>query len=230
MLSEDFSDPDHCRLLIRQRGAQLTDARLARMGSVAGERTRHLCVVLEEVYQGHNASAILRTCDCFGVQDVHAIEQRNRFKANDEIALGSAQWLDVQRWNAANGGRAACLAHLRARGFRIVVTSLGENTTTLEELPLEAPLALCFGTEKEGITPDLLAEADHRVRIPMHGFTQSFNVSVSAALCLHTLTTRLRHSSIPWRLSADERDRLLARWVVAQTRVAAPPAATTDQP
>lgn len=209
---------------MEQRRGQLTEARWERMAFVAARRTRWIRVVLEDIYQGHNASAILRTCDCFGVQDIHAIELRNRFKANDEIALGASNWLTVRRWDEAAGGRAGCLQHLRAQGCSIAVTYLGDNTTTLEELPIDRPIALCFGTEKDGITPELLAAADHRIRIPMHGFTQSFNVSVTAALCLHTLTTRLHASPHPWRLSDEEREILLTQWAVRQTH--APDTAT----
>lgn len=204
--------------LLAKRVSQLTDARWARMREVAAERTRHVCVVLEEIYQGHNASAILRSCDCFGVQDVHAIESRNTFKANDEIALGSSQWLTLRRFGAAAGGRDACLEALERSGYALAATSLGPGTIPLEELPLDQPIALAFGTEKEGISQELLARAKHKVKIPMYGFTQSFNVSVSAALCLHSITTRLHASQLAWRLSDAEREMLLLEWVVAQTR------------
>lgn len=198
------------------------------MQSVVAQRTRHITVVLEEIYQGHNASAILRSCDCFGVQDIHAIEQRNRFKANDEIALGSSQWLELRRWSGMQGGGPACLAHLRQQGYKIVATSLGPATLDLEDVPIDSPLALCFGTEQDGLSDSLLAAADIRLRIPMFGFTQSFNVSVSAALCLHSLTTRLRRSQIPWALSRDDQDRILSRWLLAQTRGPLPASLNTS--
>jgi tRNA (guanosine-2'-O-)-methyltransferase len=201
-----------------ERVPQLTEARWARMREVAAQRTRHLCVVLEELYQGHNASAILRSCDCFGVQEVHAIETRNTFKANDEISLGSAQWLHLHRWGPANGGGDACVARLRAEGYKLAATSLGPGVIPLEELPLDEPVALCFGTELKGLSDTLLQAADYRVRIPMYGFTQSFNVSVSAALCLHSITSRLRKAGESWRLREEETELLLLEWLVAQTR------------
>lgn len=205
----------------------LTDERRARLEAALVQRTRLVSVALEDVYQGHNASAILRSCEGFGVQDVHVVEARNSFRANDEIALGAAQWLSVRRHTSS----LALVAALRAEGRRLVATVADDAAPRIEDLPLDAPLALCFGTELEGLSPELRAAADLHARIPMFGLTRSFNVSVSVAVCLYELLRRVR--ALPedhWRLDPEDRSHLLLRWVLrsneAAQRVAAQLAAS----
>lgn len=186
----------------------LTARRRERFAQVLSKRTRRLTLVLEDVFQPHNISAVLRSCDAFGVQDVHVVESRNEYEPVSEVALGSEQWLSVRRYETT----AACLGELRAGGYRIVATSPGPDSRPVEEVDVEQPLALWFGTEKEGLTDEVLASADELVRIPMYGFVESFNVSVAAALCLQAMTRRLRGSDVDWRLEDDERAPLLLDW------------------
>lgn len=176
-----------------------------------GERTRWVTVVLEDVYQEYNASACLRSCDGFGVQDVHVVERRNTFEPDGQIALGSTQWLTLHRHDSTPD----CLADLRERGYRIVATSPNEESRPLDELDVDAPLALLFGTEMRGLSETALAGADETVHIPMQGFTRSFNVSVSVALCLWHVTTRLRASTLEWRLSPEDRAAVHREWIRA---------------
>jgi tRNA (guanosine-2'-O-)-methyltransferase len=202
------SPEGRARLLARVEGF-LTDERRARLDAALGQRTRLVCVALEDIYQGHNASAILRSCEGFGVQDVHIVEGRNAFQANDEISLGAAQWLTLRRHTST----LQAVAALRSEGRRIAATVADPAAPRLQDLPLDEPLALCFGTELQGLSPEMLAAADLRVHIPMCGLTQSFNVSVSVAICLFELLHRVR--ALPadhWKLDAEDAARLRALW------------------
>ena len=170
----------------------VTSERLELFDAIAPKRTRHVCAVLEDVYQAHNASAVLRTCDLVGVQDVHVIEDRNRYTVNPDVALGSSKWVDIHRYNTEERNTPSCVAALRNKGYRIVVTSPHVDAHTPENIPLDVPLAICFGTELTGASDALIDLADDHLRIPMYGFTESYNISVSAAIVLYTITQRLR--------------------------------------
>lgn len=188
--------------------------RVERMRSVLAERTRYLTVALEEIYQPHNASAVLRSCDSLGVQDVHVIESRNRYRLNPGVELGSAQWLSLYRYGATDGGTIAAVETLRAQGYRIVATSPHNGQVTLNEFDLNAgPTALLFGTELDGLSAQALDLADEYLVIPMFGFVESFNISVSAAIILHSLMSRLRASGIDYHLTAEEQQAILLEWL-----------------
>jgi tRNA (guanosine-2'-O-)-methyltransferase len=207
------------RDLVARFAGLVTPQRLARMEAVLAARTRHLTVVFEDVYHPHNASAVLRTCECLGVQDVHIVEGYKRFRPNVEVVHGAARWLTLHRWRKPNGHDVkSCLAALRARGYRVVATSPRDDAMPLGVVPLDQPLAVCFGTEETGLTPDVLAAADLCAQIPMPGFTRSLNVSVTAALVLYDLTTRLRAHDLPWPLSEAERDELRLLWLADDGR------------
>lgn len=183
-----------------------------KFNEVIEDRTRHLTVVLEDIFQPHNASAVLRSCDCFGVQDVHIIENRNKYNINPQIALGSAKWLNLNYHNDEKENTIECINKLKAQGYKIVATTPHQDDIMLQDLPLDQPIALLFGTEKEGLSDVALEHADVFMRIPMYGFTESYNISVSAALCLHSITDRLRKSDIDWQLSEQEKQTLKFEW------------------
>lgn len=208
----DFS-PALTKELVAHLKAFATAPRVTRFETVASERTRHLTVVLEEIYQPHNASAVLRTCDCFGIQDVHIIENRNRYQVNPDVALGASKWLDMVRYRDGEESTLNCLNALKSKGYRIVATTPHTDSHTPETLPLDQKTALVFGTELEGLTPQVLENADDFVRIPMFGFTESLNISVSAAIILRSLTMRLHEMQVPWRLPEEERDRVMLAWL-----------------
>jgi len=172
-------------------------------------RTRYLTIVLEDIYQPHNASAVLRSCDCFGIQDVHIIENSNKYEVNPDVALGSSKWLSLHKYNSAEHNTRLCLDKLKSQGYKIVAATPHENGCLLDELPLDQKTALVFGTEMQGLTPIALEMSDAFVKIPMYGFTESFNISVSAALSLYHLTEKLRRSDIHWQL--DKNDMLEVR-------------------
>jgi tRNA (guanosine-2'-O-)-methyltransferase len=181
-------------------------------------RTRYLTLVLEDIYQPHNASAVLRTCDCFGIQDVHIIENRNKYEVNPDVALGSAKWLSLFRYGGAASNTKECLLSLKDKGYTIVATSPHKDDHTPDDIPLDRKLALVFGTELMGLSDDALAMADSFIRIPMFGFTESLNVSVSAAIFIHSLAHRIRSSGIDWCLTEPEKTDVLLSWTLNSIR------------
>lgn len=178
----------------------LSARRLERFREILANRTRYITVALEDVYQLHNASAVIRSCDVFGVQDAHLIEARFGRRLDKKIALGAQKWVDVFRYDTTE----TCIETLRRRGYRIVATSPQKGNLSPDQLPLDRPVALFFGTEKEGLSGQVLSRADAVVGIPMVGFTESLNISVAAAILLYQLSNRLRNSDVAWRLSEAE--------------------------
>jgi len=168
------------------------------------QRTKHITVVLEDIYQSHNASAVLRSCDCFGIQDLHIIENKNTYTINPDVALGSSKWLNLIKYNSEKNNTVKCYEELRAQGYRIVATTPHKDDILLDDLELDHKTALVFGTEMEGLSDLAIKHADAYVKIPMYGFTESFNISVSAGITLHHLTERLRSSNIKWQLGEEE--------------------------
>jgi len=191
----------------------VSERRKQRFDEVIKERTGHLRIVLENVYQGHNASAVLRSCDCFGVQHVHFIENRNRLKISDDVAMGSSNWLTIERHNTAENNTVEAIQHLKSLGYRIVATTPHKNDYTIDTLPVDEKLALIFGTELDGISQDVFDLADEFVRVPMYGFTESFNVSVCAALSMYELTTRIRKTVPGHLLSEQEQLDVYFEWI-----------------
>lgn len=179
---------------------------------ILNNRTRHITVAIEDIFQSHNASAVLRSCDCFGVQDVHIIENRNEYNVNPDVAQGSFKWIDMIKYNKQENNTLDCITSLKDKGYTVVATSPHKDDVLLDELPIDKPIALLFGTEGEGLTDIALNNADAHMKIPMYGFTESFNISVSAAMCIHTLTEKMRKSDVDWGLSQEEKDVLYLDW------------------
>ncbi len=177
-------------------------------------RTRYITIVIEEIFQSHNASAILRTCDCLGIQDVHIIENKNKYQINPEVTLGSEQWLNIYKYNQQENITNSVIADLKNKGYRIVATSPYASNTSLEEFDLnKGKAAFIFGTELSGISDSIKENADEFLKIPMFGFTGSFNVSVSAAIILHYITLKLRQSSINWKIPDNELNEIRLDWL-----------------
>jgi len=184
----------------------MTQDRWQRINEVLEQRTRFLSVVLEDLYQPHNASAVLRSCDCFGIQDVHIIENENRFSPSKGVTIGSDQWLSLYKYNAEGAQNTRrCYQQLRGKGYRLIATTPHEDEVSIDELPLDQKTALVFGSELTGLSEIALEEADAYAGIPMVGFSESYNISVSAALCLYELSTRLRRGSSERTLDDEEK-------------------------
>ena len=191
----------------------ITDERKERFEQVLAWRTRHITVVLEDIFQPHNASAVLRSCDLTGIQDVHIIENNYTFDINPDVVMGSTKWLDIHRYNTLEFNTPAVIDQLKAKGYQIVATCPHQNDFTPDTLPLDQRVALFFGTEKTGLTDYVLEHADKYVQIPMYGFTESFNISVSAALLVYSLTQRLHGlHDVDWHLSGDEKQMVRLEW------------------
>jgi tRNA (guanosine-2'-O-)-methyltransferase len=179
------------------------------------QRTKHLTVVVENLYQDHNFSAVMRSCDCFGLQDMHVVENSNAFRVNADIALGASQWVNVHRYRNNENNTVECIKQLKAQGYTIVATTPHRNDVNLEEYDISQPTALIFGTEKEGLTQEALDMADVYLKVPMVGFTESLNISVCAAICIHHLTWKMREQNINWPLSEADKWDVLYKWVRA---------------
>ncbi len=212
----DALPPAARRALYEALSERLTAHRRAVMEEVLSRRTRHLCVVLEDIYQPHNTSAVLRSCDGFGIQDVHILERRYRFQLKKTISLGASKWLTLHRRRLGETESSApYLSELKANGYRIVATTLRPGSIPLEEVEVDHPLALCFGTEEEGLSDGAHEIADVWAHLPMYGFTQSFNISVTVALCLQIVRMRMREAGIEAGLTEAEKEALRLRWVLA---------------
>ncbi|MDR2009544.1 MAG: RNA methyltransferase [Bacteroidales bacterium] len=202
------------RKLIEFLSGLVTGDRLNTFNKVLEFRTRYITVVLEDLFQSHNASAVLRSCDCFGIQDIHMIENNFSYSVNPDVSLGSAQWLSISKYKSVVDNTLNTIKHLRNKGYRIVATTPHTNDTVLEELDLEkGKIALLFGSELPGLSDIAMNNADEFVKINMVGFTESFNISVSAAICLYELSKKLRLSCINWHLRDDEKNELLLDWL-----------------
>ncbi len=181
---------------------------------VLQNRTKYITVALENFYQSHNASAVLRSCDCFGVHDIHIIENGNEYSINPDIALGSSKWVNIIKYNKLDENTSVCYKELRKKGYRIIATTPHMGSKMLDNFNLlNGKIALVFGTELEGLSEFALENADEHLKIPMFGFTESFNVSVSASIILYKLTGELRKSGIKWELTNDEKQEILLQWL-----------------
>ena len=192
----------------------VTEKRFETFLNVIKYRTRYLTVALEDIYQPHNASAVLRSCDCFGVQDVHIIENKNEYKVNPDVALGASKWLNLHRYNEKENNTLDAINSLKSKGYRIIATTPHTNDVNLDEFDVsKSKFALFFGTELQGLSKIMMDNADEYLKIPMYGFTESFNISVSAALTMHHLSEKIRKSNINWQLSEEEKDDILLDWL-----------------
>ncbi|MDA3894163.1 MAG: RNA methyltransferase [Salinivirgaceae bacterium] len=197
----------------------ITEERLELFKNVLNKRTQYITLALEDIYQSQNASAVLRTSDCFGIQYVHIIENRNEYNINPDVALGANKWLSMYRYNEKDQNTLDAIKHLKASGYRIVATTPHTNDVNLEDFDLnKGKAAFFFGTELMGLSQTMLDNADEYLKIPMHGFTESFNISVSASIILHHLTNKLRNSELNWQLSSDEKQIILFRWLMSSIK------------
>ncbi len=192
----------------------VVEDRLHTLEKVLANRTRYATVVLEDIFQSQNASAVLRSCDCFGIQDVHIIENTNRFEVNPDVTQGSAKWLNLYKYSNEAHNTESALLSLKEKNYRIVATS-PHAKLNLADFELEkGKTAFVFGTELTGVSPTVIEQADEVVKIPMYGFTESFNISVSAALVLNELRNQLEQkTAIEWQLTEEEREEILTKWL-----------------
>ncbi|HAS57843.1 MAG TPA: rRNA methyltransferase [Algoriphagus sp.] len=200
--------------LLSYLGQYITDHKKKVMETVLAQRTRFFTVVLEDIYKPHNASAVLRTCDCFGIQDVHIIEKTNQYKVNPYVTRGASDWVDIHKYFSNEGNAVKdCFSALKKNGYQIFATSPNPGSISVYDLPANQKIALVFGNEHEGVSEEVKQQADGLVHIPMLGFTESFNISVSASIFLYELTKQIKDLTIEgFHLSEDEKHALRLKW------------------
>ena len=186
----------------------LTERRKELFKEVCSKRTKHFTVVTEDVYQLHNTSAVMRSCDVFGIQELHVIEEKLGKKIDREIAMGAQKWVNIHRHHSTD----VCIDVLKKEGYQIIATSPHNKATELSEFDITKKSAFFFGKEKDGLSNTVLNNADGFLKIPMYGFTESLNISVSAAIILQSVVTRLKDSNIDWKLTESEKKELIFHW------------------
>jgi tRNA (guanosine-2'-O-)-methyltransferase len=185
-----------------------TDRRQERIRSVLARRQPDLTVVMENIHDPHNVSAILRSCDGVGVLRTHAvysIEQPPPGAFARQTSASAAKWVEVER----HPSLADCYKRLRAAGFTILATSIGPDARPLYDCDLRVPVALVFGNETRGVSARARDWADGAIQIPMAGMVESLNVSVACAVCLYE-AFRQRAAAGDYDLPKLDPDRLRA--------------------
>ena len=186
--------------LLEHLESYLTPSRREKFKRVLAQRTMHFTVATEDVYQVHNTSAVIRSCDVFGIQEVSIVEEQNTKRIDREIAMGAQKWVDLNRYNSVK----SCITDLKAKGYQIVATTPHANDCDLEDFDVSKKSCFFFGRETEGLSQEVLNAADVFLKIPMVGFTESLNISVSAAIILQHVTSKLKQTDINWQLTAPQ--------------------------
>ncbi len=192
----------------------VTEKRRNLFHKVLDERTRHFTVAIEDIYQPHNASAVVRSCDIFGVQDVHIIENKYKFDASNQVSKGAQKWVDFKYYKKKDTNNTLkCIANLRSKGYKIIATTPHNESCMLQDFDISQKSAFFFGVEKEGLSKDVMENADGFLKIPMAGFTESLNISVAAAIILQNLNIKLKNSDLNWQLKPLEKTEKYLDWL-----------------
>lgn len=186
--------------LLNYLESYLTENRKELFIKTLSNRTRHFTVVTEDVYQLHNTSAVMRTCDIFGIQDLHVVEEIQGKRIDKEIAMGAQKWVDLYRYDSID----ECISTLKDKEYRIIATTPHKDSQFLDDFDITQKAAFFFGKESSGLSDKVFQQADSFLKIPMYGFTESLNISVSAAIILQEVVTKLRKTDINWKLTEDE--------------------------
>lgn len=192
----------------------VSEERFNKIIEVSNNRTNHICVAVEDLFQAHNTNAVVRSAECFGVQNVHVVENQFEFQVNREISMGASKWLDIHPYSSTK----ECFQTLKRLGYRVVGTMPSEKDVMIDDIDLTSPVAFVFGTEKFGLSEEAVSMADEFVKIPMYGFTESYNVSVSSALVMMSAVRRLRNSEITWQLPLEDKNALILKFLRASIR------------
>ena len=194
----------------------LTEERVEVLRRTLAERTRYMTILTENTFHPQNASALMRHCEAFGLQDLHTVETVCKFSPNVNIVRGTDKWVDITRHDST----AEAISSLKNAGYRLVATTPHRESCTPETFDVEkGPFCLVFGTEHAGVSDEIIEAADEYLRIPMCGMVESLNVSASAAILIYMLSQRMRlATTIDWRLSDIESQELLFRWVMSSVK------------
>ncbi|HEY0744361.1 MAG TPA: RNA methyltransferase [Chryseosolibacter sp.] len=180
---------------------------------VLNERTRYVTIVLENIYQSQNASATLRTSECMGLQGVHIVENTAKYQLNIRVLKGADKWLELHRYRTRGiNNTEVCFSRLKSEGYKIYVADPAEGGVPVDELRIDNKIALVFGNELRGVSDYAIENADGKMRIPMYGFTESLNISVSVAISLNTIMKKLRASDVDFRLTEEEKRLIRLEW------------------
>ena len=178
----------------------ISENRKERFLEVLAKRTKHFTIAVEDVFQMHNTSAVMRSCEVFGIQELNVVEQKYGKTIDKQIAMGAQKWVDIIEHSSSQ----VCIDNLRQKGYQIIATTPHNDSCTIENFDISKPSALFFGTEIDGLSDEVMQQADGYLKIPMVGFTESLNISVSAAIIIQDITNRLRNSDINWQLTEEE--------------------------
>lgn len=192
----------------------ISDAKKEKFEEKLNYRTRYFTAVLENVIDHHNTNGVIRSCEALGMQDAYIISNMEGFKAAKSVNKGSHKWMNIHKYKQeSTRNLQTCVSDLKEKGYSIIVTAPYKNDFTPETIDINKPLAICFGQESTGITQELMEQADGFLKIPMYGFTESFNISVAAGIVFYELNKRLRESKINWQLSEAEKNEIRWQWL-----------------
>lgn len=191
----------------------VTEERKALFRQVLENRTRHFTVVLEDLYQKHNWSAVVRSCDVFGIQDIYTIENKYSAYISNGVGKGAQKWVDFHRFKTRENNTQDCVNALKQKGYQIIVTTPHEDSSFVSDFDITKKSAFVFGVEGAGASDLIMSKADGYLKIPMYGFTESLNVSVAAAITLQNTTDRLHKSDLDWQFTAEEKEETYGSWI-----------------
>lgn len=193
--------------------AFVVDEKNALFDRLIDERTDYVAIVMEDLYQSHNQSAVMRSADCYGIQNVHLIENRNQYDPTSTVSQGAREWLSLHRHRQLENNTQSTIDELKAAGYRIIATTPHHNDVLVDDLDLsKGKMAFFLGTELTGLSDTVISQADEFVKVPMYGFTESLNVSVCAAIIMYSVMQRLRKSDVDWHLSDERKYEILFQW------------------
>ena len=202
---------EQCKEQIEYLAEFMLPERLATLRRAIDSRTKYMTLLAENMFHPQNASALVRHCEAFGVQSMHTVQTLCKFNPNVDIVRGTDKWIDIYH----HGSTAEALAHLKREGYRIVATTPHKQSCTPESFDLKkGKFAIVMGTEKTGISDEVMAAADEFLRIPMCGMVESLNVSACAAIIVYMLSERMRHGVEDWKMTEEEQIRTLHHWLV----------------
>lgn len=191
----------------------VVDEKNALFDRLIGERTDYVTIVMEDLFQSHNQSAVMRSADCYGIQNVHLIENRNQYDPTSTVSQGAREWLSLHRHKELENNTQSTIDGLKAAGYRIIATTPHHNDVLVDDLDLsKGKMAFFLGTELTGLSDTVILQADEFVKVPMYGFTESLNVSVCAAIIMYSVMQRLRKSDVDWHLSDERKYEILFQW------------------
>lgn len=202
------------QLVFKHLAQFVSDHKKQGIEKVLNLRTRYITVVLEDIFQSQNASAVIRTCECMGLQDVHIVENISKYSINPKVLKGANKWMDIKHYTSKReNNTVTCLEKLKMEGYKILVTDPGADGVSIHDVDvMQSKLALLFGNELHGVSREALLHCDLKIKIPMYGFTESLNISVSVAICLNALITKLHLAEMETGLTQSEKDIIRLKW------------------